>query len=50
MPVGKTKQQRDIGMMLLAEIVNQTIIGPLKDNEGVKLNSVIDCEFMNKIF
>ena len=36
--------------MIWAGIVNQTLIGPFKVDEEVKLNSTNYCNFMNKIF
>ena len=49
-PVAKRKQQRGHSLMIMAGIVNQTITGPFKVNEKVKLNSANYCDFMNKTF
>ena len=50
MSVAKRRQQRGDSAMILPRIVNQTIIGPFKIDEGFKLNRAIDCNFMNKTF
>ncbi len=50
MPVAKRKQQRGGSVMILAGIVNQTINGPSKDDEGLEQNSAFYCDFMDKNF
>ena len=44
------QQQGGGGVMKWAGIVDRTIIGPLKIDEGVKLNSASYCEFLEKTF
>ena len=36
--------------MIWVRIVDQPFIGLFKVNEGVKLNSATDCDFMDKSF
>ena len=42
------RQQGGGGVMICAAIVDRTIIGPFKVNEGVKLNSASYCQFLEK--
>lgn len=50
MSVAKRRQQRGSSFIIQAGIVDQTIIGPFKVDEGVKLNSDNYCDFIKKIF
>ena len=49
-PLVKRRQKWGSSVMILAEIINQTIIRPFKVDEGVKLNNAIHCNFMDKTF
>ena len=44
------RQQGGGGVMIWAGIVDRTIIGPFRVDEGVKLNSASYCEFLEKTF
>ena len=48
MPVAKRRQQKNVSVMVWAGIVDQTIIGSFKVNEGVKLDSANYCDFRDK--
>lgn len=50
MSVAKRRQQGVSCLMIWVEIVDQSIIGPFKVDEAVKLNSASYCDFMNKTF
>ena len=47
-PVTKKSKQGDGTVIIRAGILNQTIIGPFKLNEGIKLYNVKYCNFMDK--
>ena len=49
-PEAKRNRYGDRRIMTWAGIINQTIIRPFKVDEGLKLNSVNNCDFMDKIF
>ena len=49
-PTRMKRQQGGGGVMIWAGIVHRTIIGPFKVDEGVKLNSVSYCAFLEKTF
>ena len=49
-PVVKKRQQRGGSVMIWDGIVDQTIIGPFKIDEEVKLNSANDHDFIDKAF
>ena len=49
MPVSK-RRQGDGSVMIWTGIVDQTIIGPFKDKDRVKLNSANKCDFMDETF
>ena len=49
-PVAKIRQQGGNSVMIWTGIFNQAIIGSLNINEGAKLNSINNCDFMNKTF
>ena len=50
MCVAERRQQRNGSVIIWAETVNQTIIGLLSVDAGVKLNSANYYDFMNKTF
>ena len=50
MPVVKRRQQKGGSVMIWTGIVDQTIIGLSKVDEGVKGNSVNYCDFLDKTF
>ncbi|XP_014780265.1 uncharacterized protein LOC106876286 [Octopus bimaculoides] len=49
-PITRRRQQGGAGVMILAGIVNRTIIGPFKVDEGVKRNGTNYCEFLDQTF
>ena len=49
-PSRMKRQQGGGGVMVWAGIVHQTIIGPFKVDEGVKLNSESLCAFLEKTY
>ena len=50
LPVAKRRQQEGSSVMIRTGIANQMIIGPVKVDKEIKLNSANYCNFIDKTF